>query len=108
MDRESNLWALALLAKVQKRDPARVAETHAGCSKRSIQPAPEARIHVRNWARGFVRADRFRDMEAGAIFLAGVDDRRLSLGAAVAFPDHMGAARVRVRPPGHGRALRLE
>lgn len=27
-------------------------------------------------ARGFVRADRFRDMEAAAIFLAGVDDRR--------------------------------
>ena len=45
--------------------------------KRSIQSVAEARIHLCDCAGRPVGADRPRDMETGAAFLAGVDDGRL-------------------------------
>ena len=76
--------------------------------KGSLQPATEARVHLRDWARRAVGADRPRSLEAGAVFLAGVDDGRLPLGAAVAFPDHVGDAGVCVRTFGDGGPAWLE
>ena len=74
----------------------------------SLQPAAEARIHLGDRAGRAVGADRPRHLEAGPVLLAGMDDGRLPLGAAVAFPDHVGDARVRVWPPGDGGPAWLE
>ncbi len=55
-----------------------------------------------------VGADRSRGLETGAVFLAGVDDGRLPLGAALAFPDHVGDAGVCFRTFGDGGPAWLE
>ena len=41
-----------------------------------------------------IGADRSRGLEAGAVFLAGVDDGRIPSGAGLAFPDHVGDAGI--------------
>ena len=53
-------------------------------------------------------ADRPGGVEAGAIFVAGVADGRISLGAAVAFSDDVGDFRICVRASGDGGSARLE
>ena len=49
-----------------------------------------------------VGADRSRYMETSPVLVASVDHGWLSLGAVVAFPDHVGDAGVRVRASGDG------
>ena len=56
----------------------------------------------RNCAWRSVSAHRDCNLEAGAVFLAGVDDGRISLCAALAFPDHVGIDRVCVWALGDG------
>ena len=55
-----------------------------------------------------VGADRAGGVEAGAVFVAGVADGRISLGAAVAFSDDVGDFGVCVRASGDGDAAWLE
>ena len=56
----------------------------------------------------FVGADRTCGMEAGAVFLAGLDDGRLSLGPDLAFCRDVGDSVLPFRTPGHGGLARLE
>jgi len=74
----------------------------------SLQPTAEACVHVRNRTGCTVGAYRFRGMEAGAVFLAGVDDGRLPLGAAVAFPGYVGDSGVCVWAFSNGNSAWLE
>jgi Prokaryotic cytochrome b561 len=74
----------------------------------SLQPAAEACIHLRDWPGSAFGIDRHCNLEARAVFLAGVVDGRLPSGAAVAFPDHVGDAGVRVWAFGDGGASWLE
>src|SRR5208283_2523729 len=73
-----------------------------------LQPAPETCVHLCHCVGRAVSADGFRSMETGAVLVAGVDDGRLPLGTAVAFPDHVGDAGLRVRTSGDGGAPWLE
>ena len=57
---------------------------------RSLQPATETRLHNGDRAGRVIGADRVSDLEAGAVFVAGVADGRLSLGAVVAFRGDVG------------------
>src|SRR6202795_1406443 len=56
----------------------------------SLQPATEARIHLCDRTGRTVGADGSRYMETSPVLVASVDHGRLSLGAVVAFPDHVG------------------
>ena len=56
----------------------------------------------------FVGADRDCGLEAGAVFLAGLDDGRLSLGAHLAFCRDVGDSVLPSRTPRHGGPARLE
>src|SRR6266478_5039269 len=74
----------------------------------SLQRAAEARIHLCDRTGRTVGADGSRYMETSPVLVASVDHGRLSLGAVVAFPDHVGDAGVRVRASGDGGAPWLE
>ena len=75
---------------------------------RSLQPAAETGVHVSSRPGCFVGADRTCGMEAGAVFLAGLDDGRLSLGPDLAFCRDVGDSVFPSRTPGHGGLARLE
>jgi Prokaryotic cytochrome b561 len=70
--------------------------------KETYKPASETCLHHRNCTRNFFGADRISHLEARAVFVVGNPDGRLSLRAPVAFRNHVGPARVRVRASGDG------
>src|SRR6266496_1843261 len=74
----------------------------------SLQPAAEARLHLCNWVGRALGADRPGNLEASAVFVAGVDDGRLPSGTVVAFPDHVGDVGVRAWAFGDGGPSWLE
>ncbi len=74
----------------------------------SLQPAAETRLHVGHCIRRPFGVDRFCDLEASAVLLAGVADGRIPSGAIVAFSDHVGDARFCVWPSGDGGIAWLE
>ena len=73
-----------------------------------LQPATEARVHLCDCLGSTVGADGPRNLEAGAVFLVGVDDGRVPSGAPLAFPDHVGAPGVCFRTSGNGGPAWLE
>src|SRR5579872_4552359 len=87
--------------------PLLLVRSKATC-ERGLQPATEARVHLCDCSGRTVGADRSRSLETGAVFLAGVDDGRLPLGAALAFPHHVGDAGVCFRTFGDGASAWLE
>src|SRR5579862_1369956 len=87
--------------------PLLLLRSEAACEG-GLQPATEARVHLCDCFGCAVGADRSRRLETGAVFLAGVDDGRLPLGAALAFPDHVGDAGVCFRTFGDGGPAWLE
>ena len=76
--------------------------------QRGLQPIAEMRIHSRDRAGCPICADRIRRLETSPVLLAGMDDGWLSLGKTMAFPHHVGADRVCVRPSDHGDPAWLE
>src|SRR5579871_2759286 len=89
------------------RAPLLLLRPQAG-AKRSVQPATEACIHGGNRPGRTVRANGPCRVETGADVLAGVADGGISIGSAVALPDHVGAVGLRVWPPGNGVPAWLE
>src|SRR5579872_5166550 len=87
--------------------PLLLVRSEATC-QRGLQPPTEARVHLCDCFGCAVGADGPRSLEAGAVFLAGVDDGRLPLGAALAFRDHVGDAGVCLRTFGDGGPAWLE
>src|SRR5579872_1646790 len=81
--------------------------SEAAC-ERGLQPATEVRVHLCDCFGCAVSADRSRGLETGPVFLAGMDDGRLPLGAALAFPHHVGDAGVCFRTFGDGGPAWLE
>ena len=57
---------------------------------RSLQPSAEAGLHRGDRAGGALGSDRARGVEAGAVFLAGLDDGRIPLCAHLAFCGDVG------------------
>src|SRR5437773_9120128 len=75
---------------------------------RGLQPAAEAGLYLGAWVGRVVGTHRNRGMEAGPVFLAGLDDGRLSMGAHLAFCGDVGNSVLSSRAPHNGRAARLE
>jgi hypothetical protein len=81
--------------------------TQAGCP-RGLQSAAKTGVYVRAGSGGLVRVDRVCGVEAGAVFLAGLDDGRLPLGPDMAFCRDVGDFILPSGTPRHGSSSRLE
>ncbi len=77
-------------------------------SKGNLQPAAETSLYDCDRVGGAIGGDGSGGVEAGAVFLVGMDDGWLSLGANLALRDHVGNAGVCVRASGDGDAARVE
>ena len=77
-------------------------------AREAYNPLQKQAYTIGDRAGRAVGADRAGGVEAGAVFLAGVADGRISLGAAVAFSDDVGDFGICVRASGDGASARLE
>src|ERR1700722_5991124 len=75
---------------------------------RYLQSPAETGLHLRDRTWDPIGSDWAGGLEAGAIFLAGSDDGRFPLGAAVAFSSHVGNPGFRAWSLDYGRPAWME
>src|SRR6266496_4421303 len=75
---------------------------------RGLQPSTEACVYDGDRSGSAFGAHRARHLEAGAVFVAGVDDGRIPLGALVALRGDVGSFGIRAWTSGDGDLARLE